>query len=95
MLVLLRAKNAKAVIRAALTRWTAHYMAYHRLLELRPKMLSIVYDDESLPANQKLITIGDAKAKAKARHMISVIQDALFWHAITRCVFMNLNYLPC
>jgi hypothetical protein len=93
VLALLHEKGAKAVIRAVLTRWTAHYMAYHRLLELRPKLLSILYDDEGLPADQKLIVIGDAKAKAKSRAMSQIIYDGLFWQALARCVSYNATIL--
>jgi hypothetical protein len=60
--------NGLSMIRAVLTRWTAHYMAYRRLLELRSTLTSVVYGDESRP--QSRIIIGNAGAKAKAREMI-------------------------
>jgi hypothetical protein len=34
-----------AVIRVVLTRWTAHYMAYWRLLELQPTLESVIAND--------------------------------------------------
>lgn len=59
-------------------------MAYKRLLELQPSLSSIVYADDARPPNQKQVVTGDAKAKAKARQMVAIIKDSLFWHALTR-----------
>ena len=61
-------------------------MAIRRLLELKASLMSIVYADEARPANDKLIVIGDAKAKRKAEAMIKILKDSLFWHALTRFV---------
>jgi hypothetical protein len=58
--------HAKAVIRAVITRWTAHYLAYRRLLELKPTLMSVVFADEARRDDQKQIVTGDTKAKAKA-----------------------------
>lgn len=90
LLALLRAAHmeatgvTKAVIRAVLTRWTSHFLAYRRLLELQPSLVAIVYADEAREPSQRKIIIGDAKAKAKSRSMIAIIKNPLFWHAITR-----------
>lgn len=73
-----------AVLRAVLTRWTAHYVAYRRLLELRQALLGIVIADEIRSPDKKKITTGDAKAKAKACKMSVRIKDPLFWYAIAR-----------
>ena len=35
--------TALAVIRAVLTRWTAHYQAYKHLLKLKPTLQMLVY----------------------------------------------------
>ena len=83
--------TTKAVIRAVLTRWTAHYMAYQRLLELQPFLTSLVYTEETLPEKSKQIVTGDKAAKTKALAMISIIKDGSFWHAIAR--YANFNYL--
>ena len=75
---------AKTIIRAVLTRWTAHFQAYRRLLELQALLISICSADAArVPVKKQLVT-GDAKAKRHARKMISVIMDPLFWHAIAR-----------
>jgi hypothetical protein len=76
--------EAASVLRAVLTRWTAHFLAYSRLLDLRASLTSIVYADEARPNPQKLIMTGDAKAKAKAKLMIEVIKDQQFWVALAR-----------
>ena len=73
------------VIRAVLTRWTAHYMAYRRLLELRPALESIIANDamQSRDEDRTVIT-GDANAKRKSGQMVEIIRDPLFWHSIAR-----------
>lgn len=76
--------TAKAVIRAVLTRWTAHYMAYRRLLELQPFLRSLVYTEETLPDRSKQIITGDKDARTKAAAMVEIIKDGSFWHAIAR-----------
>ncbi|KIJ08508.1 hypothetical protein PAXINDRAFT_88772 [Paxillus involutus ATCC 200175] len=63
---LLAGEKICAVIRAVLTCWTAHYLAYRRLLQLRQTLFAI-------------IITGDAKAKAKATKMTELIKDTLFW----------------
>jgi hypothetical protein len=67
-----------AVIRAIPTRWTAHYTAYRRLFLLSLKSLAFGDDDK-----EKVMVTGDAKAKAKARSMLTIIHNALFWHNLT------------
>jgi len=82
--------SAKAVIRAVITRWTSHYMAIKRLLELKPSLMSVVYADEARSTPDKLIVIGDAKAKRKAHAMIGIIKNPLFWYSLARSVFTVL-----
>ncbi|KIJ07418.1 hypothetical protein PAXINDRAFT_90413, partial [Paxillus involutus ATCC 200175] len=68
---------------AVLTRWTAHYLAYRHLLQLRQTLFAIVAADEIRSADRKKIITGDAKAKAKATKMTELIKDTLFWYEIT------------
>ncbi|KAF5385054.1 hypothetical protein D9615_001008 [Tricholomella constricta] len=73
-----------AIIRAVLTRWTAHYLAFNRLLELRDTLLSVIYADEARPEAHRMVIIGDRKTKIKSRAMIAIVKNPLFWHAILR-----------
>lgn len=83
----------KAVIRAVLTRWTAHYQAYKRLLELRENLISIIASDAARPTANKLIVTGDAKAIAHSRKMIEIVNDSLFWLSIARFVELSAPLL--
>ena len=79
--------SALSVIRAVLTRWTAHYLAYRCLLELRPALESVVANDAMQSRDQdKTVITGDAKAKEKSRQMVAIIKDRAFWHSLTRYV---------
>ncbi|KAJ6612743.1 hypothetical protein B0H10DRAFT_1807010, partial [Mycena sp. CBHHK59/15] len=81
-----------SVIRAVLTRWTTHYLAYQRLLELRPALESIVITDSMHP---KLDLIkGDTKAKAKAKRMMALIKNVSFWHALARYLAVFICVQP-
>jgi hypothetical protein len=73
-----------AVIRAILTRWTAHYLSFRRLLEIRPSLTSIVYSDES--RRESNIITGKGPAKAKAREMVELIKNTEFWKGLIRQV---------
>ena len=71
-----------AVIRAVISQWTAHYLAYCWLLELHGTLNVVVVNDEEKRAEDKIVT-GDAKAKAKVRKMVKLILgEPLFWHGI-------------
>ena len=74
----------KAVIRAVLTRWTAHYQAYSRLLDLRAVLLLAVDTDSHRLEKVKCVVAGDAKAKKKARGMVTLIENDAFWKALLR-----------
>ncbi|KAF8883953.1 hypothetical protein BD779DRAFT_1443490, partial [Infundibulicybe gibba] len=65
------------VIRPVLTRWTSHYLAYKRILELRWVL-------ETLPRNQRRLTTGNAQAQKKGNTMITIIKNPLFWYALAR-----------
>ncbi|THU78266.1 hypothetical protein K435DRAFT_824147 [Dendrothele bispora CBS 962.96] len=71
------------IIRAVLTRWTAHYLAYRRLLDVWLALKYVVAEDQLLEGNSQIIT-RDAAAKEKAREMIKVIGDEQFWKAVAR-----------
>jgi hypothetical protein len=71
-----------SVIRAVLTRWTAHYLAYKRLLELKWVLETVTQQDALRPTNEKILVSGDAKAKVKARNIIKIVEDANFWQSI-------------
>jgi hypothetical protein len=81
----LKAGNkTKSVLRAVLTRWTSHYLAFQRLIELRDGLMAIVYEDRARSADQKRIVIGDKKTREKSEAMINVIVDSAFWIALVR-----------
>jgi hypothetical protein len=74
--------TALAVIQAVLTRWTAHYQAYKRLLELQGALQMLVSAEKAWPDLKKLIATGERKAKDHANNMMEVITDSTFWRAI-------------
>lgn len=84
-----------SVLRAVLTRWTSHFIAYCRLEELRLALQAVVKNDEQLPPARKCIMIGDARAKAKASTMIAYITDGKFWDAIVRYVYILPHFQSC
>ncbi|EKM56581.1 uncharacterized protein PHACADRAFT_207792 [Phanerochaete carnosa HHB-10118-sp] len=73
-----------SVVHAVITRWTAHYLAYRRLLELHFALQALIKTDRSLPENQHCVIFGEASAKRKALSMIVVIEDPDFWKVIRR-----------
>ncbi|KAJ7781902.1 hypothetical protein DFH07DRAFT_723434, partial [Mycena maculata] len=73
-----------SIIRAVLTRWTAHYLAYCQLSEVMQTLQALALQDFMHPSNDKLLTTGDKKAKTKARAMIKIINNPNFWRAIER-----------
>jgi hypothetical protein len=78
-----------AVIRAVLTRWTAHYLAYRRLLEIRLSLQILVDNDEKLEVRNQQLLIGDASARERSRKNIAVIKNSAFWHALARYVLVK------
>ncbi|EPQ51031.1 hypothetical protein GLOTRDRAFT_49718 [Gloeophyllum trabeum ATCC 11539] len=71
------ANEALTIIRAVLTRWTAHYLAYRRLLEVKTSL-------ELLAEHPQLYASGDAVSRAKTEKMIPIIKNSLFWHHLAR-----------
>ncbi|KAF9647431.1 hypothetical protein BDM02DRAFT_3098174 [Thelephora ganbajun] len=81
----------KAVIHAVLARWTAHYQAYSRLLDLRSVLLAVVGMDEYRLEKERFVVAGDAKAREKAKEMVMLIRNDAFWKALHR---MKLHLQP-
>jgi hypothetical protein len=70
--------TALAIIRAVLTRWTAHYQAYKCLLELKATLQMLVSAEAARPESKKMIITGDKKAKDHATEMLNVIMNSTF-----------------
>lgn len=84
---LTNSQRVLAVIRAVLTRWTAHYLAYRHLLEIRISLQLLVENDEKLELRNQQLLLGDASARERSRKNIAVIKNSAFWHALARYVF--------
>ncbi|EPQ50345.1 hypothetical protein GLOTRDRAFT_50634 [Gloeophyllum trabeum ATCC 11539] len=69
-----------AVVRAVLTRWTSHFLAYRRLLEIKNPL-------EILASDPRIFESGDAKSHAKTREMLPILRDSMFWHYLARIKF--------
>ena len=73
-----------SVIRAVITRWTAHYLAYDRLIVLRPALMMVVGNDTArieARLGSKIIT-GNKNAKTKAEQMVDLIRNEAFWESL-------------
>ena len=81
---LMNSQRILAVIHAVLTRWTAHYLAYRRLLEIRISLQLLVENDEKLELRNQQLLLGDASARERSRKNIAVIKNSAFWHALAR-----------
>ncbi|EGN91959.1 hypothetical protein SERLA73DRAFT_17537, partial [Serpula lacrymans var. lacrymans S7.3] len=67
-----------------ITRWTAHYLAFQYLLDLRLTLQHVFASNaQQIPA-QQLIKTGDWKAIQKAETMNELVNDSLFWHTAAR-----------
>ncbi|KAI0830187.1 hypothetical protein BC628DRAFT_1408347 [Trametes gibbosa] len=69
--------TAKTIIRGVATRWTSHYLAYCRLLELQGALHILANDP-------RIYLSGNEESHAKTRSMVPIIQNGLFWHSLTR-----------
>ncbi len=80
-------KPPLTVIHAVLTRWTAHYLAFRRLLELRYALQNLVNHDAMAPTDQQILCPSGSSVanRRKAHEMIATIEDASFWHSLARC----------
>ena len=88
---------ALAVIRAVITRWTAHYLAFRRLLELQHPLQALVARDAMALPDQQILnpSSGTAANKRKAQEMKAIIQNSGFWHSLARCVILLLKNPEC
>jgi len=68
-----------AIIRAVLTRWLSHYLAYRRLLEVRPTLELLITKHEA-----DILSTGNAHSRAKTSTAIATIKNPMFWHAMAR-----------
>ncbi|KAG1752181.1 hypothetical protein EDB19DRAFT_1627844, partial [Suillus lakei] len=68
-----------AIIRAVLTRWLSHYLAYQRLLDVRPSLELLIAKHEA-----EIRSTGDARSRAKTSAAIATIKNPTFWHAMAR-----------
>ncbi|KAJ8515209.1 hypothetical protein ONZ45_g7358 [Pleurotus djamor] len=83
-----QSKGPTSVLRAVLTRWTSHYLAFRRLLELK-NALTILVSQEKIALGAKdtarlRLVIGNTAAKGRAQKMMDIIDDPLLWHSLTR-----------
>jgi uncharacterized membrane protein len=75
---------ALAILRAVLTRWTAHYTAFRRLLELSVQLIRLAdLDLQNGDESTRLLITGDRKAQQKAQRMVDVIKNPVFWQKLT------------
>ena len=74
------------MIRAVITRWTAHFAAYARILDIRWVLEQLVHEDEALPRNNSRLMTGDKASQQKAEKMIAIIKNSAFWHNLARYV---------
>lgn len=79
-------KAAVPVLRIFLPRWTAHFLAYRRLLELRQTLEIIATQEENRPDDKKLIIKGKPEVKEHAQKMMKLVQNPVFWFSIARLV---------
>ncbi|KAJ3771237.1 hypothetical protein FB446DRAFT_645581, partial [Lentinula raphanica] len=72
------------VIRAVLTRWTSHYLAFKCLLELWNALEFLISRDSMRPPSDSQLITGNAKSKAKAKSMVGLVKNQDFWIALVR-----------
>ncbi|KAI9457355.1 ribonuclease H-like domain-containing protein [Lactarius psammicola] len=78
-------RRALSVIWPVPTRWTAYYLAYRRLLDLRSTLEFIIADDaQKAPEEQQIIPLRDRAAREKAQKMVAIIKNPSFWLALAR-----------
>jgi hypothetical protein len=68
-----------------ITHWTAHYLAYDRLIIVHPALMVVAANGIARVKSKldsKIIT-GNTAAKAKAVRMINTIQNEKFWDSLT------------
>lgn len=73
-----------SVIRAVITRWTAHYLTYHWLILLRPALMMVITSDSARIQSRlgSRIVTGNASAQRKAERMVEAIGNTRFWESL-------------
>ncbi|KAG1842536.1 hypothetical protein DFJ58DRAFT_665875, partial [Suillus subalutaceus] len=79
-----RTQRVLGVIRAVLTRWTAHYLAFRRLLDLRTTLEILVKQERDRDTGDAKIVTGDAASRRKAKQMLELIEEPLMWHILAK-----------
>lgn len=70
---------ALSPIRPGITRWTSHFLAMRRLLELREALQVFILD--------RTLIRGKVESRIKAEEMYALIANPTFWYALSRLVF--------
>lgn len=74
-----------SVIRPVPTRWTAYYLAYRHLLDLRETLeLIIVLDAQKAPQDRQVVPEKDRQAREKAQKMVVLAKNPVFWQSLAR-----------
>ena len=86
-------QHPRSVICAILTRWTAHYLAFSRLLELQHPLKVLVNQDAMAEPDKKILVPSSRSKvnKQKVRDMVAIIEDGAFWHTLAWYDFIQLN----
>ena len=71
--------HTSSIIQAVITRWTAHYLAYKRLLELQWALQTLKIEDLCRPPGASVFVKGPAASKRKATAMVELIGNHKFW----------------
>lgn len=74
------------IIRAVLTQWIAHYLAYRCLLDLKDCIAAVIMQDrlQQQSGKESQLVTGNADAKVKANEILAILNKADFWHQLTR-----------
>ncbi|OAX33384.1 hypothetical protein K503DRAFT_677079, partial [Rhizopogon vinicolor AM-OR11-026] len=66
-----------------LIRWTAQYLAFRRLLDLKTTLDILAKQRRERGSDAKIVT-GDAASRRKAREMLELSEDPLMWHVLAK-----------
>ncbi|TFK17562.1 hypothetical protein FA15DRAFT_604826 [Coprinopsis marcescibilis] len=78
--------RTKSVLRAVLTRWTSHFLAFDRLLKLEGTLQLVILKDSMEKPDDRKIVIGTTEAKEKETKMIQLIKNTSFWIGLSRVI---------
>ena len=70
--------TALAVIRAVLTRWMAHYMAYRRLLELQPQLNLLIVRMQQNILQTRLLSLEMLKQRLRRKGWLNSFRRSHF-----------------